>query len=353
MALGSLHGVSRGSCAARPTELRMGGTASVTYRPYMALVHAGLGRLATVAGAARTAAADLGGAAAYTARTFGTPAGIRGVAVELAWLTAHAAVYPLGLVREQLAETDGYRTDSLPPVRRGLVVTDIEAAGTPILLVHGIMDNRSVFTVFRRALRRRGFGSVHAVNYSILTGDVRTAAHELRTHVERLRERTGADKVHVVGHSLGGMIARYYVQRLGGHHAVQTARHARQPPRGHHHRLRCAHAARPPAAARLRADRRAGRAGARLQHAVPGGVEPDGPDGPAATQRPADPSRPGRRGAGAARRRSPVPARSTRARCTGSPRRWPAPTAPVTRPGGRAARLRAVPDTFREQSSPA
>ena len=101
-------------------------------------------------------------------------------------------------------------------------MADPEGAGYPVLLVHGIMDNRSVFTVFRRALRRRGFGTVHAVNYSLFTGDVRTAAHELRTHVERLRERTGADRVHIVGHSLGGMIARFYVQRLGGSEAVDT-----------------------------------------------------------------------------------------------------------------------------------
>ena len=170
----------------------------------------------------------LAGAAGYTARTFLTPPGLRGLAVEAAWCTAHLAAYPWGLVREPL-RTDGnyahHRTDSLSPVQRSLMVTDMAAAGTPILLVHGFMDNRSVFTVFRRALRRRGFGVVHAVNYSLLTaltGDIRVAALQLREHVERLRERTGSDHVHVVGHSLGGLIARYYVQRLGGDDAVHT-----------------------------------------------------------------------------------------------------------------------------------
>jgi triacylglycerol lipase len=188
----------------------------------MAMVRSGLDRLATVAGAAQSVVTDGTRAGAYAIRTFGAPAGIRGLAVEWAWLVAHAACYPLGLVREQFAEVSRYRTDSLPPLQRGLVVADVEAAGTPILLVHGIMDNRSVFTVFRRALRRRGFGRVHAVNYSLLTGDIRTAAHELRSHVEQLRERTGSEKVHIVGHSLGGMIARYYVQRLGGSAAVHS-----------------------------------------------------------------------------------------------------------------------------------
>ncbi len=182
-----------------------------------------LDRLSALTGAVRGAVEESVRASGYAVRTFGSPAGLRGLAVEWAWLAAHLAVYPAGAIREQLVEAgDGYRTDSLPPGRRSMVVADLETAGTPVLLVHGIMDNRSVFTVFRRALRRRGFGTVHAVNYSLLTGDVRTAAHELRTHVERLRERTGAERVHIVGHSLGGVIARYFVQRLGGGHVVDT-----------------------------------------------------------------------------------------------------------------------------------
>jgi pimeloyl-ACP methyl ester carboxylesterase len=84
------------------------------------------------------------------------------------------------------------------------------------------MDNRSVFTVFRRTLRRRGFGVVHAVNYSVFTDDIRTAAHRLHRHVEQLCELAGVDRIHIVGHSLGGMIARYYVQRMGGSATVDT-----------------------------------------------------------------------------------------------------------------------------------
>jgi len=165
---------------------------------------------------------ELAGAFRYALRTFGTRAGLWGLVKEGAWLAAHIAVYPGGALREQLEPADGYRTDPLSPLRRSLVVTDPEAAGTPILLIHGIMDNRSVFTVFRRALRRRGFGVVHAVNYGLFTGDLRHAAHELAGHVERLCEATGADKLHIVGHSLGGVIARYYVQRMNGSARVDT-----------------------------------------------------------------------------------------------------------------------------------
>ena len=188
----------------------------------MATAHAGLRRLRALADGAGSVAAEVAQASRYAVRTFASPAGMRGMAVEWLWLTTHLALYPVGLAEQTVRSHGVYRTDGLPPAKRSLVVSDPAAAGTPILLIHGIMDNRSVFTVFGHALRRRGFGVVHAINYSVLTGDLREAAGELRGHVERLREMTGSDKVHIVGHSLGGMVARYYVQRMGGDEAVDT-----------------------------------------------------------------------------------------------------------------------------------
>ena len=153
-----------------------------------------------------------------------SPAGLRGAAVEVGWVAAHAALYPLGVVAERARHGDlGRRTlGGLSPVQRGLVVGDVEAAGTPILLVHGMVDNRSIFTVLRRALRRRGFHRVITLNYSPLTRDVRLAATGLATRVEQLCEETGFERIHVIGHSMGGLIARYYVQRLGGDERVHT-----------------------------------------------------------------------------------------------------------------------------------
>ena len=116
----------------------------------------------------------------------------------------------------------GYRLEHLPPSQRGLAIHDVEAAETPILLVHGMVDNRSIFTVLRRGLVRRGFGQIETMNYSILTGDIRAAAARLGAEVERIVEETGYERIHVIGHSMGGLIARYYVTRLGGDAHVHT-----------------------------------------------------------------------------------------------------------------------------------
>ncbi|HET8971308.1 MAG TPA: alpha/beta fold hydrolase [Candidatus Nanopelagicales bacterium] len=152
-----------------------------------------------------------------------SPTGLRGAALETAWVAGHLVTYPFGLLAERtpdaLART---RVHDLPPVQRALVMGDVEAASTPILLVHGIVDNRSIFTVLRRGLRRRGFGVVGAFNYPSLIGDVRAVAAALAEHVETLCEQTGYERIHIVGHSMGGLVARYYVQRMGGDQFVHT-----------------------------------------------------------------------------------------------------------------------------------
>jgi len=174
----------------------------------------------------------------YAARTVGVPAGVRGLAVELAYTAVHLSLYPWGLIDEVLRPAGTFvhhRTDDLSPSQRSLVVSDMDASTTPVLLVHGIVDNRSIFALLARQLRRRGFGVVHAVNFSVLTaftGDIREAARELGHHVERICASTGADRVHIVGHSLGGLMARYYVQRLGGDARVDTLVTLGTPHRG-------------------------------------------------------------------------------------------------------------------------
>lgn len=146
-----------------------------------------------------------------------------GVAVEAAWAAAHLVMYPLGVISGTAVRTvrrSGLA--GLSPEQRGLVHHGVAAAETPILLVHGIVDNHSIFTLLQRALRRRGFATVSSYDYGLLTRDIPAAAVLLGEAVEKLAANTGYERVHVIGHSLGGLIARYYVQRLGGDARVHT-----------------------------------------------------------------------------------------------------------------------------------
>ena len=155
-------------------------------------------------------------------KALATPTGLTGALVETVWVAAHLVMYPLGILRERAHDVERYGYEDLTPRQRSLVVTNIEAASTPILLVHGMIDNRGIFAVLTRRLRAFGFSRVVTLNYSPVTNDIRAAAEGLALQVEALVARTGYERIHIVGHSLGGLIARYYVQRLGGDERVHT-----------------------------------------------------------------------------------------------------------------------------------
>lgn len=155
-------------------------------------------------------------------RSLVSPTALTGSLTELAWVGAHALLYPLGTRAERLRPDGSFRPGTQPPTARALFAADPLAARIPVVLVHGLVDNRSVFAVMRRSLRRRGFAQVCSWNYSPLLRDVESAAEALGRHVERVCRETGHDRVHVVGHSLGGLVARYLVQRLGGDQRIES-----------------------------------------------------------------------------------------------------------------------------------
>lgn len=128
------------------------------------------------------------------------------VANEIASVVTHLARYPTGIGRQWVASG----SQSQPGTAK------------PIVLIPGLADNLSVFTALRRALENNGAGPVVSFGYSPFITDARTAATALAAHVEQLCADTGASRVDLVGHSLGGLIARYYVQCLGGNTRVDT-----------------------------------------------------------------------------------------------------------------------------------
>ncbi|MDQ1662089.1 MAG: triacylglycerol lipase [Blastococcus sp.] len=74
-------------------------------------------------------------------------------------MAAHLLMYPMGIVSEPAARAARslYTLRGLSPQQRGLVHQAVDAAATPILLVHGIIDYHSILAVLYRELLRRGF----------------------------------------------------------------------------------------------------------------------------------------------------------------------------------------------------
>lgn len=84
----------------------------------------------------------------------------------------------------------------------------------PVLLVPGYMCNRGLWWWFRRRLRRAGF-AVATVTLETPVSDIERLADGLDRRIEALRAETGAERVTLVTHSMGGLVARALLRRPG------------------------------------------------------------------------------------------------------------------------------------------
>src|SRR6266540_3012081 len=85
----------------------------------------------------------------------------------------------------------------------------------PVLLLHGYAGTDTVWAPLRRGLAEAGFDHLVSLRYNAFASDLPELADALLGHAKAAMKATGADGVHLVGHSLGGLVARYAVQRLG------------------------------------------------------------------------------------------------------------------------------------------
>lgn len=81
---------------------------------------------------------------------------------------------------------------------------------TPVLFVHGFLGDRTNFFAIAEALGARGVSNATYFEYGPRLDWPRLATR-LGRAVEAVRAATGARRVDVVGHSLGGLVARYLV----------------------------------------------------------------------------------------------------------------------------------------------
>lgn len=115
--------------------------------------------------------------------------------LELGLMTVVAALAPL----LRAAQEDNRTVGALGPAKA------CAASARPVLLVHGYVGTKSGWFALARALRERGV-TVHAMSYSSFGTSVEQLAEQLEAEVVSLQSETGADKVHLVGHSLGGVV---------------------------------------------------------------------------------------------------------------------------------------------------
>lgn len=85
----------------------------------------------------------------------------------------------------------------------------------PIILIHGIKDTAAKMEPMARYLRSRG-REVHSVTLTPSWGQVglEVLAEQLKSFIDARVD--ASQPIDIVAFSMGGLVARYYIQRLGG-----------------------------------------------------------------------------------------------------------------------------------------
>jgi triacylglycerol lipase len=86
-------------------------------------------------------------------------------------------------------------------------------SGLPTLFVHGIFDSAARVAPLLTGLKVRGVSNMHAFDLVPNTGSA--TIPELALQVQTAAEALGP-RFDLVGFSMGALISRYYLQRLGG-----------------------------------------------------------------------------------------------------------------------------------------
>lgn len=106
------------------------------------------------------------------------------------------------------------------------------AITTPVLLVHGYLGSERPWTPLVRRLHTGGFVHIFTLRYNSLSAGVPQLAAELAEQAATVMARLGLPTVHLIGHSLGGLVARYAVQRLGLDQVARSVTTVATPHRG-------------------------------------------------------------------------------------------------------------------------
>jgi predicted alpha/beta hydrolase family esterase len=88
-------------------------------------------------------------------------------------------------------------------------------AALPIVLVHGVLCNAGVWTSVLQKLAAANIGPVYALSYGPPLYPIAQFSAQLERLIDRVCAETGAKRVVVVGHSMGGLVVRDLLRSFG------------------------------------------------------------------------------------------------------------------------------------------
>ncbi len=88
-------------------------------------------------------------------------------------------------------------------------------AARPVLLLHGMLCNGRVWRALQRRLHTAGFGPVEALDIEPLLVNIDIQARRVAPELLALQCRGNGERVLIIAHSMGGLIARALLRDLG------------------------------------------------------------------------------------------------------------------------------------------
>ena len=102
-------------------------------------------------------------------------------------------------------------------VRRG----DFASRSEVVLLLNGFFQTRAVWEIMENRLRHEGFGvlsfDLGGILWRYQVRSITDSAEMVAEKVERLCQRYGMDRFHIIGHSHGGLIGRWVLPSPATH----------------------------------------------------------------------------------------------------------------------------------------
>ncbi len=144
---------------------------------------------------------------------------VRGTIREIGANLVAAQLYPLGLFeKNEVARKH----------------TKLAINPRPVLLVHGVIHNRSAFVRLKNRMEKQGWENVFTMNYSTFHGNILQMVEELGRKIELVMKKTGAKQIDIVAHSLGGIVSRAYMSLGEGRGKVKRLVTLGTPHQGTH-----------------------------------------------------------------------------------------------------------------------
>ena len=96
----------------------------------------------------------------------------------------------------------------------GLTRVRNESGKGPILLIHGLNMDEVIMYWLRWRLLKDNWGPIYILNMGPLGWTVERQGELLREVMASLYEKHG--RINIIAHSMGGLVARHFIQNLGG-----------------------------------------------------------------------------------------------------------------------------------------